>query len=40
MLNSMRDKNMHGTYRGGRTDDACGHGLYRRSLTVKTSYEL
>ena len=29
MLNPMRDKN-NGTYRGGRRDDTCGHGLVQK----------
>ena len=39
MLNPMSDKNER-TCRGGRRDDTCDHGLSRRSLRVKTSYEL
>ena len=34
VLNAMRDKN-EGTYRGGRRDDTCDHGLSRRPLRAK-----
>ena len=42
MLNPMRDKKKNGgTYRGGRLDDTCDHGLLvQKTAEGKTSYEL
>ena len=39
MLNFMREGN-EGTCRGGESNYTCDHGLSRRSLRVKISYEL